>query len=421
MARKAGATKGKLSTLAVNAATKPGMIGDGNGLYLKIDESGSKSWILRYKLHGRSRKFGLGATHTVGLALARDKAADARRLLLEGKDPIEERKKHMAALALEAAKTITFDACVKQYFEAMKVQWKNAKHTADWEWSLASFASPVLGKLAVADIDQGLIVRALKPIWTMKPVTASRVRQRIESVLDYAKANGWRSGENPARWRGNLKHILPAHTQQILKKKHHAAMPWSELPDLIAKLRKRDEIGAHALLLTIANANRAGEVINARWDEFDLDRKIWTIPAAKMKAGKEHVVPLSSLALDVLTKMQAIRDESLAPDFVFPGTLKRGVPMAENSMRRVLQDRLGYSGTTIHGFRSSFTDWAHEHKYSEPVIEAALAHQVSDEVKKAYQRTTFEDARRELMKAWAMFLTSPPSATVIPMRRGKGK
>lgn len=413
-----GKTAGKLSALKVAGAKRPGMINDGNGLYLKIDEGGSKSWILRFKVRGRSRKYGLGPLHTVGLALAREKAADARRLLLDGRDPIEERRKVKAAALLEAATSITFDECAEAYIETNKAGWRNPKHTREWGNTVKRYASPVFGHLAVADVDVGLVVRALEGIWTTIPETASRVRGRIETVLDYAKARGYRTGENPASMRGNLAHILPAHTPAMKSVRQHPALAYAEAPALMAVLRKRDEIAAQALMFTILTAGRTGEVVGARWDEVDTEAKTWNIPGDRMKSGKPHMVPLSPGAIAILARMREIGRQHGSVEYVFPSEVKRGKSMTESSPRLMLR-RLGRHDIAVHGFRSSFRDWAAEHGYPDAVAEAALAHAVSDKVVASYKRTTFDAQRRVMMDAWSTFLSAPPedARRVIPMRR----
>ena len=354
--------------------------------------------MLRYKVRGRSRKFGLGPTHTVGLALARSKAADARRLLLDGKDPIEQKRAVKAAALLESAKTITFDECSHRYIETNKAGWRNAKHASEWGKSLQRFASPVFGHLAVADVDTGLVVQALQNIWTTKPATASRVRGRIETVLNYAKAQGFRSGENAAALKGNLDHILPKHTATIKAVQHHPAMPHIEVPVLMTALRQRDEISAHALAFTILTAARRGEIISARWDEIDLDAKLWIVPGARMKSGREHRVPLSDSAIELLQKMQEVGRQHDAPEYVFPSSVKRGKPMAETGLPLMLH-RLGHDDISLHGFRSSFRDFASELTNApREVCEAALAHVVGDQVEAAYRRSDLLDRRRSLME-----------------------
>jgi integrase len=276
MAGKAGKTSGKLAALQVTRAKPGAFINDGLGLYLKVDEGGSKSWVLRYKVNGRSRKYGLGPVHTVGLALARDKAGDARRLLLDGRDPIDEKRKVKAAARLEQAKAISFDECAAAYIKAHKAGWRSADHTKEWQSTLRRFVSPIFGKLPVQSIDVGLVVRALEKIWTTNPVTASRVRGRVEMILDYAKAREYRTGENPARWKGNLDNLLPL-ASKVKVKQHFAAMPYADVGALMAKLSARDEVSAFALAFTILTAARSGETIGAQWDEIDFKNRLWVI------------------------------------------------------------------------------------------------------------------------------------------------
>ena len=415
MAGRTGKTAGKLTAVKVTNAQAPGLYGDGNGLYLKID-GGSKSWVLRFKLNGRPRKFGLGPTHTIGLALARDKAAIARRLLLDGKDPIEEKRATKSAAMLEAAKSITFDECSKAYFEANKAAWKNPKHIKEWPSSLQRYASPVFGRLAVADVDVGLVVRALEPIWTTKPETAARTRGRIETVLDYAKAHGYRTGENPARVKGNLAHILPPHNKQIKPVTHHAALPHADVAAVMVKLANRHEVAAAALSFAILTAARSGEVMGAQWSEIDFDGKLWIVPGTRMKAGKEHRVPLSDAAVAVLAKMKA---EHGGAGFVFPGQ-KRNKGLSDTRMPLLLRS-VGVL-ETVHGFRSSFRDWtAEQTAFPREVCEAALAHAVSDKVEAAYQRSDVLEKRRKMMDQWARYITAAPAAgnKVVPIRRGR--
>lgn len=421
MARTAGAIIGKLSAAKVNALTKPGMYNDGANLYLKIDEGGSKSWILRYKVHGRPRKYGIGATHTVGLALAREKAAAARRLLLDGIDPIEARKTAKAAARLEASKTITFDDCAKKYIEENKASWKSAKHTSEWNKSLQQHVSPVFGKLRVADIDRELILRALKPIWTTKHETASRIRQRIERVLNFAKSLGYRQGENPAVYDGNLEHALAKPTKQLKNKQNHPALPFAELPEFMAKVRESDEIAAHALTFTILTTARTGEVIGAKWNEIDFKESKWTVPGIRMKSGVDHIVPLTPLAIKLLRRMDEIGQLHHAPEYVFPSDTNKDKPMLAHGMRSFLYYYVRRRDIAVHGFRSSFKDWAAERGYRDEVSEAQLAHVVPNKVKAAYLRTKFIDERRKMLDAWATYISTPASdgSKVIPIRRRK--
>jgi integrase len=417
MARRAGKATGKLTALAVEAAKKPGLINDGGGLYLKIDDGGSKSWVLRYKLGGRSHKLGLGPVHTVGLALARDKAADARRLLLDGGDPISEKRRAKAAARLQDARSITFDEVAATYIAAHRAGWRSSKHIKEWSTTLARHASPTFGRLAVQDIDTGLILRALEKVWRTNPETASRVRGRIESVLDYARARGYREGENPARWRGNLDHLLPL-ASKVKTKTHFAAMPHTEVSGLMAQLAARLEVTSAALAFTISTSVRSGEVLGAQWSEIDLDARLWTIPGSRMKSGREHRVPLSDAAIAILKRMQATRNS----DFVFPGA-KKNKGLSVTGMSVLLCRTLGYRDATVHGMRSAFRDWASEQtNYPREVCEAALAHVVGDKVEAAYRRTDLLDRRRRLMAEWARYITTPPAdaSRVIPiLRRGK--
>ena len=281
----------KLTARAVAALNTPGRYGDGIGLWLQVSETGTKSWLFRYQKDGRARHMGLGALHTVSLAEARDRARQARQLLLDGIDPIEARNAARLAARAEAAKGLTFRDCALRYIKAHEAGWRNPKHRAQWRATLETYAFPYFGDLSSAAVDTGLVLKALEPIWTAKPETASRVRGRIESVLDWAAARGYRQGENPARWRGHLDKLLPAR-RKVRAVKHHAALPWSDLPGFMADLRQREGIAARALAFAILTAARTGEVIGARWDEFDLAERLWTIPGERMKAGKPHRVPV---------------------------------------------------------------------------------------------------------------------------------
>jgi Phage integrase central domain/Arm DNA-binding domain len=277
---------GKLNALAVSRAKKRGYFADGGGLYLQVSSNGSKSWVFRFKDHGRLREMGLGPTHTVGLAEARKRAADSRKLRLEGLDPIAERKSGRLKAKLEAARAMTFRQCAEAYIDAHRESWKNAKHAAQWPSTLETYAYPVFGNLSVQAIDVTLVTKALEPIWKTKTETAARLRGRIERVLDWAAVRGYRKGDNPARWRGHLDHLLP-HRAKVQKVRHHAALPYPEIGDFVAKLREQQGISAQALEFLILTAARTGEVIGATWREIDLATAVWTIPASRMKAGKE--------------------------------------------------------------------------------------------------------------------------------------
>jgi integrase len=386
-----------MSGLAVTRATEKGLYHDGGGLYLQVTASGAKSWIYRYMLDGRAREMGLGPLHVIPLSEARTRAAECRRLRLDGIDPIEARKGQRDRARLEAATAMTFDACATAYIEAHQAGWQNAKHRDQWRNTLSTYAGPVFGALPVQAVDVGLVMKVLEPIWHMKPETASRLRGRIEVILDWATVRGYRKGENPARWRGHLDKLLPARGK-IRKVEHHAALPYRDIPSFMIALREQEGIACQALGLLILTAARTGEVIGARWDEFDLDERIWTVPADRMKAGKEHRVPLSDAAIAVIERLK----ERRIGDFIFPGG-RVGKPLSNMAMLKLL-DRMGWGDLTAHGFRSTFRDWAAEQtNFPREVAEMALAHTIGDKVEAAYRRGDLFEKRRQLMEAWANF------------------
>jgi integrase len=314
--------------------------------------------------------------------------------LADGVDPIAQRDVERQQQRLEAARAQTFDQCAAAYIAAHRAGWKNVKHAEQWENTLAAYASPAFGALPVADIDTAAVMRALGPIWNTKTETASRVRGRIEKVLDWATVQGFRTGENPARWRGHLDKLLPKRSK-VQKVQHHPALPYAEAPAFMAKLRAQEGIAARALEFLILTATRTGEVIGARWDEFDLEAGSWTIPAERMKAGKEHEVPLSARALEIVQGLAKMRPGS----YVFPGRRPRD-PLSNMALLALLK-RMGRSDLTAHGFRSTFSDWAHETtNFPSEVIEMALAHTIRNKVEAAYRRGNLREKRRELMDAW---------------------
>jgi integrase len=388
-------TINKLSAIKVRSVTRPGMYGDGAGLWLQVSRSGSKSWIFRYDFFGRRREMGLGSCNTVDLALAREKAKACRLVLLEKRDPIEERDKARAEYVHQQAKRVTFDECASAYIAAHRGSWKSAKHAAQWETTLAMYASPIIGVLPVADVDTALIVKVLKPIWTTKTETATRLRGRIESILDWATTHKFRRDENPARWRGHLENLL-ANPNKIAPVKNHPALPWREIGAFMTELRKRDGVSARAIEFAILTACRSGEVRGARWSEIDLDARLLTIPAERMKAGKEHRVPLSSSAVAILAAIE--RRDGL----VFPGRDQDAL-LSDMSLTSVLR-RMGRTDITVHGFRSTFRDWCSEYgknAFSREVCEHALAHGLPDKVEAAYRRGDLLEKRVVLMQAWA--------------------
>jgi integrase len=402
---------GKLTPAKVRHASKPGVYGDGAGLWLNVGEAGNKSWLYRYMLDGRAREMGLGPLHTIGLAEARERARAARRLCLDGIDPIERKHAERDARRLAAASAVTFEDCAAKYIAANRAGWRNAKHAAQWDATLAAYAYPIIGGLPVGSIDTGHVTRILEPIWTTKPETASRVRGRIEAVLDYAATHRWRTGENPARWRGHLENVLPKRSK-VRKVEHHAALPWREIGAFMARLAKQEGVAAMALRFAILTAARTGEVIGARWSEIDTKHAVWIIPAERMKASREHRVPLSGAALAVLCEAGKLRADG-ADGFVFPG-MKGGL---SNMAMLVLLRRMGRGDLTAHGFRSTFRDWAAETGKPADIAEAALAHTSGNKTQAAYQRGDLLDRRRRLMDQWAEFCARKgPDEVVVALR-----
>ena len=391
--------------------TTPGLYADGGNLYLQVTVNGdsvARSWIFRFAIGGKRREMGLGAVHTFGLKDARAKAAELRKLVYEGRDPIAERDAQRAALAAASAKRRTFDECVASYSRAHSPKW-SAKHAYQWGSAMTRFASPVLGKLPVDIIDVSFVVRVLEPIWHERPEVASRLRGAIESVLAWATVRQFRSGDNPARWTNHLEELLPSR-REILPVEHFAALAYRDVPGLIAKLRERSGIVERALEFLILTASRSGEVLGARWDEIGLAERVWTVPAERMKSRREHRVPLCDRALAILNEMKLYRRNG----FVFPS--ERRENLGESPMRELLK-RLGYKAT-IHGMRSTFRDWAGEQtNFAREVCEAALAHAIGNKVEQTYRRGDALEKRRRLMEAWGGFLARPAAVgDVIPMR-----
>ncbi len=404
----------KLTVKQVAKLREPGRYGDGHGLYLQVMSPTNRSWLFRFERGGHERWLGLGPLHTFSLDEARERARRARQTLADGVDPLDARKSERAARALEAAKAMTFEAAARAYFEQHERKWKNDKHAAQFLSTLKAYAFPKIGKLSVAAIDTGLVLKVLEPIWHEKTETANRVRGRIESVLDWATVRGYRTGDNPARWRGHLAEVLPARGQ-IQKTEHHAALPFAELPAFMVALAARDGVAARALMFTILTAARTGETIGAEWSEIDLAAKVWTVPAGRIKGGREHRVPLSDRALEILG---AVPREDGNP-FVFIGS-RKGTGLSNMAMATLLR-RMGRLDFTVHGFRSTFRDWAAERTaYPNHVVEMALAHTIGNAVEAAYRRGDLFAKRIRLMSDWAKFATSgpaPATSTVTPMRR----
>ena len=398
---------GRLTELQVLRA-KRGWLADGGGLYLRVEDKHRRWWVYRYGAGGK-HYHGLGPAHTIGLAEAREQARRCRQLLLEGADPITAGKARRAAIRLAAANAKTFADCVEAYHAAHCAGWTNQKHAREWKASLATHVLPQMGTLPVAEIDTAAVMRVLEPAWTKIPETAARLRSRIEQVLDWARVRGYREGENPARWRGHLDHLLPAR-KKLAPVKHHAAMHYRDVPALMRELHQRDEIEARALELLILTASRAGEVCGAEWSEIEQADVGWSWrrPPERMKARREHRVPLSRAARAVLERTP--RDKRHRR--IFPGVSGHRLW----KFLRTLTD-----ATTVHGFRSSFRDWAAERtNFAREAAELALAHRVGDDVEEAYLRGELLAKRRQLAEAWARYCASipAPDINVAPIRGG---
>jgi integrase len=386
---------GSLTARRVETA-KPGKHSDGGNLYLIVSITGARKWVLRFTWRGNAKEMGLGSAGSVTLADAREKAASARRKIAKGLNPIDERRR--------AGEIPTFGDMADDVRASLSMGFRNEKHKAQWKSTLETYAAPLRAK-PVDTIATDDVLAVLKPIWTTKAETASRVRGRIEKVLDAAKAKGFREGENPARWRGHLDHLLPRPSK--LSRGHHAAMPYEEVAAFIAKLRERDATSALALELCILTAARSGEILGMRWSEIDFDKKIWTVPAARMKAGREHRVPLASRAVEMLRQLEKVN----TGEFVFPGQA-RNKPLSNMAMEMVLR-RMKIEDATVHGFRSSFRDWAgNVSSAPREVVETALAHVIGDKAEQAYRRRDALEKRRKLMDAWAAYCERPAGNVV---------
>ena len=372
----------------------PGMHNDGECLYLRVRESGTRSWVFRYKSHETQwlRDKGLGSTNDLSLPEARNLARKLRVELLNGNDPINTRKEARAAARATLARQVTFKSCADSYIAAHKIRWRNAKHAKQWTDSLDDYCG-AWEKLPVGAIDTPMVLKVLEGRWETHTETASRVRQRIERILDWAKVRGYRQGENPARWRGHMDKLLPP-PSEVKKVMHRAALPHTQVADFVKELGAKDALSAKALTLQILTAARPGEVVAACWSEFDMTAKTWTVPASRMKSKREHKVPLSPQALSLL---QSVPRQ--AGDFLFPGV--KGKAMTTAAPMKLLKAMR--PGMTCHGFRSTFRDWAAEETESGEVAEAALAHVIRNQTEAAYFRTTLLDKRATLMSKWASY------------------
>ena len=376
---------------------EPGMHNDGLGLYLQHTPAGNKSWIFRFMLDGKARAAGLGPLHTVSLAEARIKAQGMRKLLLEGIDPLAEKQRARSIARLDAARAVTFKDAAERYIEAHRAGWRSVKHADQWTASLETYAYPIIGKLPVAEVDTALMMRILEPIWKTKTETASRVRGRCEAVLNWATARGFRTGVNPATWRGHLDKLLPKKTK-VAPVRHHPAMPYAEVPSFMAELRKdHDGLSSLALELTILTALRTKEAIGAQWREFDFERCVWTVPDVRMKGGRTHRVPLSQSAAALVKRVPRIAGSP----YLFPG-MRQNQYLSNAAMHELLKGIR--PGLTVHGFRSSFRDWvAAETNYAGEIAEAALAHVLGDKAEAAYLRSDTLEKRRALMEDWGRY------------------
>jgi integrase len=402
-----------LTAKRVEREKRQGRYRDGHirGLYLQIGPTGGKSWLLRFERDGRERWLGLGPLSVVDLRTARERARAARLLLLDNIDPIDAKKAERAKLAAAKAKLLTFREAAQAYFDQHETKWKNAKHANQVLGTLRQYAFPYLGSMSVAEIDTPAVLRAIEPHWLTKTETMSRTRARIEAVLDWAGVRGYRAGDNPARWKGHLSEVLPARGD-IKKTVHHAAMPYTELPAFMIELQKREGVAARALEFGILCAARTGEVIGAQWPEIDLDGKIWTIPAGRMKARREHRVPLSERAIELLRALPTERDN----DHVFIGA-RAGAALGTMALVQVLKRT--NPAFTVHGFRASFKTWASETtNFPNFVVEQALAHAIPSAVEAAYRRSDLLRKRQQLAEAWSKYCTSPlpAGAVVVPLR-----
>ena len=402
--------RNKLNDKQIKSLNEEGRYNDGGNLYLQVTKTGTKSWLFVYKIANRRRMMGMGSYPDLSLAAARLKASEFRRQLIDGVDVLAARKEERKELRVEMESRKTFEWCAREYMRLHQVEWKNSKHRDQWSSTLETYAFPVIGRLAVSEIKTQHMAKILSPIWHKKWETAKRVRGRIEKILDWAKVLDYRSGENPAVWRGNLEHILPKKSanQQV---RHHPALPYSSIPRFISELRLREGVSAKALEFTILCAARTGEILGARWDEMDTQNGVWRIPAERMKAGLEHRVPLSRLANVLIQQLHDARSS----DFVFTRK-ESNRPLSDMVLLQLLK-RMGWSQITVHGFRSTFRDWAAE-KTSHPgeAVEKALAHAIGG-VERAYRRGDLLEKRRSLMEDWSAYCDGKPfTADIIPMR-----
>jgi integrase len=407
----------KLSARALRQkATLPGLHADGGNLYLQVSESGAASWIFRYKRAGKATDVGLGSFKTRSIKRAREKATELRDMLLDGRDPLAEKHEARALLSAARAKAMTFNQCAEAYIEAHRAGWRNAKHADQWQNTLTTYCGPVFGALPIEKVDLPLVMKVLEPIWQTKTETASRLRGRIEAVLGWATVRGYRSGDNPARWKGHLDKLLPQRSK-VQKVEHHAALPYAEIGAFMRDLRAQNGVAAKALEFQILTCSRPGEVRGALWSEIDKAAKLWIVPASRMKANKDHRVPLSARAIEILEEVAERTDGEL----VFPGR-KEGKPLSDATLIAVME-RMGRTGLTSHGFRSTFRDWAAEQtNFPHEMAEMALAHTIGNKAEAAYRRGDLFEKRLRMAEAWARYCSTVDTARniVVPIHRGRG-
>ena len=404
---------GKLTNLHLRTAG-PGMHSDGGGLYLQCRRGANgitKSWVYRYAVNGRQTWLGLGSYPTISLAAAREKATDARRLRTEGGDPLAHKRAVRASLSRQEAKPLTFAECAAAYIESHQPSWRSRQYARQWVRSLATHVHPIIGLRLVSDIDATLVMRVLEPIWKSKPETAAQLRGRIELILDWATVLGYRTGANPARWRGHLDHLLPSRFK-IAPVKHHPALPYQDLPAFVVELRQREAVAARCLEFVILTGCRSAEAVGARWSEVDFGACVWRLPPERTKAFREHRIPLSNAALSVLSRMPR------EGEYIFGSERGR---LSMIAMRQLLL-RMGRRNITPHGFRSTFRTWVGEETlFQREIVEAALGHAIGDRTERAYSRGDALEKRRKLMDAWATYCDQGlPAANVIPIRAMAG-
>jgi integrase len=402
----------ELSALEVKRLTEPGFyaVGGVAGLNLQVTATGARSWVLRATVGARRRDIGLGGYPDTTLAAARERARETREKIRQGIDPVAERRALRSSLLAQQVREITFEQCAAEVIRKKQAESRNTKHAQQWENTLKAYAYPVLGKMAIADVDLVHVLKVLQPEWETKTETMTRVRQRIEAVIAWATVHGHRSGDNPARWKGNLDAILPK-PSKVAKVKHHKALPIDDMGKFMTDLRRQKGMAARALEFTILTATRSGEVRGATWTEIDLGNAAWAIPASRMKSEKEHRVPLSKEALALLKRLP--RDS----EYVFPAP--KGGRFSDAGLAAVLK-RMNVDAT-VHGFRSTFRDWAAERtSYPHHVCEMALAHTIKNAAEAAYRRGDLMEKRARLMQDWAKFCdTIQPVGEVVPLRKAE--